>query len=239
MTNLEVALLVRELNPEQRLVLLLNDAVSRRCCAKRPASVWPSRCRPWQRRRSWRDCSAIASPVSFCCAKRLFAVLDLTIGENDPFVGHAVRAVAVDYRMLPVGHLREGATTGGRLSLGAPLAAGDRLIGILALPDLQRLLRRQPSSAAYAVEVGACPLPTRPWLAGLLRTQRPEINVEEAERAVGALPFRLAEGLTRGQAEDLLARLLRERVAGRVLLANGEQDSSSDHVDTTEGNSAR
>ena len=35
---------------------------------------------------------------------------------------------------------------------------------------------------------------------------------------VEAYPFRLAAGLTRGQAEDLLAQLTRERVAGRVCL---------------------
>src|SRR5262249_24063312 len=81
--------------------------------------------------------------------------------------------------------------------------------------DLERLLRRQPSSAAYAVDVTGCPLPMRGWLAGLARMQR-GLSAEEAEKALDQMPFRLGENLTRGQAEDLLARLLRERVAARL-----------------------
>jgi hypothetical protein len=152
----------------------------------------------------------------FLLRSRLFAVLDLLIHEDDPFVGHTVRAVAVDYRMLPVGHIRPDDQTG-RSTLTGRLANGDRLIGLVSLPDLQRLLRRQPCSAAYAVEVTACPLPTRPWLSGLLRMQA-GLGPEQAEHAVGNYPFRLSTGLTRGQAEDLLAQLTRERVAARVHL---------------------
>ena len=62
--------------------------------------------------------------------------------------------------------------------------------------------------------------PARAWLAGLVRTLR-GVGQEEAEKMVGRLPLRLADGLTRGQAEDLLAMLARERVTGR-LLGSGE-----------------
>ncbi|MGL4552008.1 MAG: hypothetical protein ACRC33_12585, partial [Gemmataceae bacterium] len=99
--------------------------------------------------------------------------------------------------------------------LAARLEAGDRVVGIIGLSDLERLLRRQPSPAGFAVEVTACPLPTRAWLAGLLRTTSGR-GPAEAEKAVAALPVTLASGLTRGQAEDLMAQLARERVAGRV-----------------------
>ena len=54
------------------------------------------------------------------------------------------------------------------------------------------------------------------WLVGLVRTLR-GVGQEEAEKMVGRLPLRLADGLTRGQAEDLLAMLARERVTGRLL----------------------
>jgi len=60
------------------------------------------------------------------------------------------------------------------------------------------------------------PLPAREWLAGLLRIQRGG-SEEEAASALEHLPLRLAEHLTRGQAEDLLARLVRERVDAKLL----------------------
>lgn len=65
------------------------------------------------------------------------------------------------------------------------------------------------------MEATAVPPPARAWLAGLVRTLR-GVGQEEAEKMVGRLPLRLADGLTRGQAEDLLAMLARERVTGRL-----------------------
>lgn len=220
MTNLEVALLVRELSAEQRIVVLLNDP---------------------QFAQMLRDAAGIRLAVSvpalaasaflaglygdrvisvFFLRERLFAVLDLVIGEQDPLAGLAVRVVAVDYAVLPVALVR-GAAPPARPSLSGRLEAGDRLIGIIALGDLERLLRRQPAEAAFAVEVTACPLPARGWLAGLLR-MKADLPIEEADRAVERMPLRLAGGLTRGQAEDLLAQLTRERVSARVCGGEGE-----------------
>lgn len=216
MTNLEVALLVRELNPAGRVVPLVNDPqfaqMLRDAAGIRLAVSVPALAAPAFLAGLFGD--RVASV--FLLRDRLFAVLDLLIHADDPFVGHTVRAVAVDYRVLPIGHLRPG-DEASRSTLAGRLDSGDRLIGLVALADLQRLLRRQPSSAAYAVEVDACPLPTRPWLAGLVRLH----GGLDPEQAVGAYPLRLAAGLTRGQAEDLLAQLTRERVAGRVCLVEG------------------
>jgi Trk K+ transport system NAD-binding subunit len=216
MTNLEVALLVRELNPAGRVVPLVNDPqfaqMLRDAAGIRLAVSVPALAAPAFLAGLFGD--RVASV--FLLRDRLFAVLDLLIHADDPFVGHTVRAVAVDYRVLPIGHLRPG-DEASRSTLAGRLDRGDRLIGLVALADLQRLLRRQPSSAAYAVEVDACPLPTRPWLAGLVRLH----GGLDPEQAVGAYPLRLAAGLTRGQAEDLLAQLTRERVAGRVCLVEG------------------
>jgi hypothetical protein len=61
------------------------------------------------------------------------------------------------------------------------------------------------------VEVTAFPLPARGWLARLVRTLR-GVGAEAAEAALDRLPLRLADRLTRGAAEDLLALLARERV---------------------------
>ena len=68
------------------------------------------------------------------------------------------------------------------------------------------------------MEVVAVLPPARAWLAGLVRTLR-GVGQEEAEKLVGRMPLRLADGLTRGQAEDLPAQLGRERVGARLAAA--------------------
>jgi uncharacterized protein YoaH (UPF0181 family) len=137
------------------------------------------------------------------------------IGEHDTvFVGQPARVVAVDYGVLPVAILSQGGSGSGQ-AFNTRLATGDRLIGIVALPDLQRLVRREPPARNRGVEVDAIPLPTRGWMATLLRT-RQSITAEEAEKAIYQVQLRLASGLTRGEAEDLLAQLARERVSARV-----------------------
>ena len=52
---------------------------------------------------------------------------------------------------------------------------------------------------------------------GLVRTLR-GVDQTEAEKLLDHLPLRLAAGLTRGQAEDLLALLAREPVTARLVL---------------------
>ena len=66
------------------------------------------------------------------------------------------------------------------------------------------------------MEATTVPPPARPWLAGLVRTWH-GVEQVEAEKRLDRLPLRLADGLSRGQAEDLLARLARERVTARVI----------------------
>ncbi|MFO0880781.1 MAG: NAD-binding protein [Gemmataceae bacterium] len=214
MTNLEVALLVRELNPGMRVVPLVNDpqfAVMLRDAASVRLAV---------------SVPALAAPAFvaglfgdkvdsvFFLAERLFAVIDLVIPADDLLAGLPLRAVAVDYKLLPVALERaEGEVP--RPLLNGRLHAGDRLVGIVALGDLERLLRRQPSSAEFAVDVLAFPRPTRGWLVGIARMTG-ELGQEEAELLLEKPPFRLARNLTRGQAEDLLAQLNRERVQARI-----------------------
>ena len=214
LVNLEVALLVKELNPDQRVVLLQNDPQLAQML-REGANV-----------RHAVSVPALAAPAFlaglfgdrvlgvFLVHGRLLAALDLVVQPGDPLAGQAVRAVAVDHRLLPVALLPP---SGGpaRKPLEARLGAGDRLTAILALPDLERLLRRQPSSAAFAVDVTSFPLPARGWLVGLLRATR-GLEAEEAEQALERLPVQLGTNLTRGQAEDLLARLARERVAAKL-----------------------
>jgi Trk K+ transport system NAD-binding subunit len=215
LTNLAIALLVRELHAQHRIVLLLSDPdlarMLREAADIRHALSVPMLAAP----------AFLASLFGdrvlsvFQVRGRLFAVIDLLIQPDDPFVGNSVRAMSVDYHFQAVALLpAQGPPP--RPLLAGRLRAGDRLVAIIALTDLEPLLRRQQPPANFAVEVIAVPLPARGWLAGLLRTQR-GCTEEEATHALEQLPLRLAERLTRGQAEDMLARLLRERVDAKLL----------------------
>jgi len=214
LTNLAIALLVRELHAGHRVVLLLADPelakMLREAADVRYALSVPMLAAP----------AFLASLFGdrvlsvFQVQTRLFAVIDLLIQPGDPFVSHSVRAMSVDYRLQAVALLPAEGPPPLPLLAGR-LATGDRLVAIIALTDLERLLRRQPCSACFAVDVLGFPLPARDWLAGLLRTQR-VCSDEEASQAIAQLPLRLAEHQTRGQAEDLLVRLHRERISAKV-----------------------
>lgn len=225
LTNLAVALLVRESNPRQRVVLLLSDPqfaqMMRDSAQVQLAASVPALAAP----------AFVAGLFGdrvlgiFRIDDRLFAVIDLVIQEGDPFAGQAVRAVAVDYRVQPVAVLPcQGPAP--RILLPARLAVGDRLVAIASLADLEPLLRRQPRPAVHAVEVTECPIPTRGWLVGLTRMLL-GLGLEDAERAVDRLPMRIASRLTRGQAEDLLAQLLRERVSAKLIEADAPVASTT------------
>ena len=148
------------------------------------------------------------------------AVVNLQIGAGDAtLAGSTVRAVAVDYRLLPVALAR---ADGSRLDrpMEQRLGAGDQLVAFVALPDIERLLRREPAPAEWAVEVLSFPLPTRGWVAQLLRRER-GLSAEDAERALDAPPALAGARLTRGQAEDVMALLVRERVTARLAKDKG------------------
>jgi Trk K+ transport system NAD-binding subunit len=215
LTNLSIALLVRELHARHRIVLLMSDPdlahMLREAADVRYALSVPMLAAP----------AFLASLFGdrvltvFQVRGKLFSVIDLLIQSTDPFIENSVRAMSVDYRFQAVALMQaEGPPPHPLLS--ARLCAGDRLVGIIALTDLERLLRRQMPPAIYSVEVLSVPLPARDWLAGLYRVQR-GVTEQEATDVLERLPVRLAENLTRGQAEDLLARLLRERVDAKLL----------------------
>jgi hypothetical protein len=135
--------------------------------------------------------------------------------EHDFLAGQPVRALAIDYRLLPL-HLVGKDGTVRPQPFEARLAAGDCLTVVIALTDLQKLLNREALPQTCAVKVTACPLPARPWLAQLVRTTL-ALSAEDAQVAVEKLPLSLGNNLTRGQAEDLLYRLQREQVAGHIV----------------------
>jgi hypothetical protein len=215
LVNLEVALMVREMNERQRVVLRLSDAALARTLREaadiRMALSVPVLAAP----------AFVASLLGdrvqsvFLVGERLLAVVELVIGPEDVgIVDQTVRAVAVDRRLLPVALVGpDGALV--QQPLAARLTTGCRMTAIVALPDLERLMQRQPVPRDCAVDITAVTLPARDWAVVMLRTQK-GMNAEEAARALERLPVCLGENLTRGQAEDLLAQLGRERVSGRL-----------------------
>jgi Trk K+ transport system NAD-binding subunit len=216
LANVEIALLARELNPQQRVVVRLSDAqlaeTLREATDVRLALSAPALAAP-------AFVAALFGDRVQCVVRvagSLLMVVELTVPAGDAVLdGQAVRAVAVDYNVLPVAV----AGADGKLSeqpLAHRLAAGERLTVVAALPDLERLLRRERRPAEWAVEVTDFPLPARPHLALVVRA-RLGLTAEEADERLGRLPLELERGLTRGQAEDLLALLHRERIGARLV----------------------
>jgi Trk K+ transport system NAD-binding subunit len=227
LANLEIALLVRDLKPTQRVVVRLSDPhlaqTLREAADVRFALSIPELAAPAFVAALFGD--RVRSV--FFVEDRLLAVVDLVVQPQDPFLeGQAVRALAVDYGLLPLRlQVADGSV---RLEpLPARLGAGDRLTAVVSLGDLQRLLQREKAPREYAVEVTACPPLARPFLAQLARTAH-ALSAEAAEGMVERVPFCLQEGLTRGQAEDLLVQLQCERVAAQLRRAenNGAADDS-------------
>jgi Trk K+ transport system NAD-binding subunit len=219
--NLEIALLARDLNPQQRVVLRLTDPhlaqTLREAANVRLAVSIPDMAAP----------AFLAALLGdrvrgvFLTAGRLLAVIDLVVSPEDPFlVGTAVRALAIDYRLLPVALVNAGDTMHPQPAR-ARLAAGDCLTAIIALSDLQRLLQREQAPNPYAVDVTGCPHTARPWLAQLVRTIHGS-SAEVAAQAIEKVPFCIGDHLTRGQAEDLLCVLEREKVTAQMRRADGE-----------------
>jgi Trk K+ transport system NAD-binding subunit len=208
--NLEIALLVRELQPAQRVVVRMTDPhlaqTLREAANVRLAVSVPELAAPAFVAALFGD--RVRSV--FFVADRLLAVVDLV--AHDAFLaGQSVRALAVDYGLLPL-RVEPAGPRSGETLLRARLGAGDRLTAVVSLTDLQRLLQRERPPRAYAVEVIGYPLPARPFVAQLARTVH-GLSAEAAEGMVRQTPFLLQGELTRGQAEELLALLQRERVA--------------------------
>jgi Trk K+ transport system NAD-binding subunit len=215
LVNLEIALLARDLNPDQRVVLRLADphlAHSLREAANVRLAF---------------SVSALAAPAFvaalfgdrvlnvFLVGDRLLAVVDMLVQSQDaPLIDKPVRALAVDYGLRPVAvFCPDGAPEA--QGLAARLQPGSRLVAVISLADLERFVRRQPVPNDCAVHVTAFSLPAREWVALLLRTQQ-GLTAEDADRALDQLPVCLGKNLTRGQAEDLLELLSRQRVTGQL-----------------------
>jgi Trk K+ transport system NAD-binding subunit len=230
LVNLEVALMVRELDSSKRVVLHLSDPnlaqMLREAANVRLALSIPTLAAP----------AFVAALFGdrvqnvFMVDGRLLAAFEVVTPSFDPcLAGQSVHAVAVDYGFVPVavfdarGSLQKD-------PLQARLEPGSRLIAISRLPDLERLLRREPAPADCAVEVAACPEARRSWLAALL-VARQQSSVEAAENALNHLPIRVGGGLTRGQAEELLTLLQRQEISAAHLITPPQESSAPVHLE--------
>ena len=214
--NLEIALLAREANPKQRVVVRLGDPLLaetlREAADVRLALSVPNLAAP----------AFVAALLGdrvramFPAGGQMLSVVELAVQADDPaLAGQTLRALAVDYGLVPVAVGGEDAPRGG-IPTNYRLKPGDRLTAIATLADLERALRREPVPADWRVEVTGFPLTARDGLTLHVRAAR-GVSAEEAERVVGSVPFVLGERLTRGQAEELLGLAQRERVAARMV----------------------
>jgi Trk K+ transport system NAD-binding subunit len=217
LANLEIALLTRELNPKQRVVVRLTDPhfteTLRQAANIRFAVSIPTLAAPAFVAALFGD----RVLTVFLLKGRLMAVIELVVQANDPWLtGQVVRALAIDYRFLPV-ILRNADRQLRPQPMNHRLTEGDRLTVAMALSDLVRLQRRERIPADWDVEVTGFNLPARPLVLQLLREQR-GLPAETAETAMAHLPLCVGTKLTRGQAEDLLVTLGREGVKARLQL---------------------
>lgn len=216
LANLEIALLVRELNPKPRVVLRMADAQLAQTL-RDAADI-----------RLALSTSTLAAPAFvaalfgdrvqniFLVGGKVLAAIELVVQAEDTLLHQqSVRAVSVDYGLLPIGLVAADGVARTQ-PLNHRLNTGDRLTGIATLPDLARLLRRERIPAPWRVRVTGFPLPARGWVCQLLRSQR-GLSAEDAEAALNQLPAELGAGLTRGQAEDLAVLCRREKVAVEMM----------------------
>jgi Trk K+ transport system NAD-binding subunit len=214
--NLEVSLLVAELNEKQRVVVLLSDSVlaetARSAARVKMAVSLPELAAP----------AFVAGLLGdrvlsmFLIRGQMLAVVELAVHANaDSLSGRSLRSLAIDYRLVPVAVI--GPDNAERaFSVAYRLAEGDRLVAIASIPDLERVTRRAPVAAEWSVEVTAFPISARETLALQARALR-GMTAEETDTLVKEPPFVIADRQTRGQAEELLAALQREKVSARTV----------------------
>ncbi len=215
LVNLEIALLARELNPRQRVVVLMTDP-SLAQTLREAANV-----------RLALSVPALAAPAflaaifgdrvlsTFLVHGRLLGVLDLVVQPQDSVLGgQVVQAVALDYRLLPVAVLNSAGDFYPEPLL-VRLRPGDRLIAIAALSDLERVLRREPTPADFMLQLLAVPPTARTAVAQRLQESQ-GLSPEVAEQTLDRLPTCVCRNLTRGQAHVLLSWLRQEGATAHV-----------------------
>jgi Trk K+ transport system NAD-binding subunit len=213
LANLEIALLVREMNPKQRVVLRLNDQQFaedvREAAEIRYAMSIPALAAPAFVAALFGD----RVQTLFTTAGRTLVVIDVIVDPYETFLeGKSLRALVLNYRLLPV-------AVGGRSASELKayrLKVGDRITVVAELSDLERFIQREPVAATDSVVVHSYPIPAREYLMTLVRTTK-HCTQEEAEAVLTTSPFTLATGLTRGESQELVEQLTRESVIAHAI----------------------
>ena len=212
LANLEIALLAKEANPNQRVVVRLTDPLFaeavRDAADIRHAMSIPSLAAPAFAAALFGD----RVQTLITAAGRTLVVLELVIDAGESHLeGKSLRALMLDYRLLPVAF-------GGRAPVNAAdvdLKAGDRVTVVGELHDVERMIRRQEIATTSTVRVEQCPTAAKGPVVELVQARR-GCGREEAEALVNGGPFTLAEGLTRGEAQALAEKLSHAGAAVRV-----------------------
>jgi Trk K+ transport system NAD-binding subunit len=215
LSNVEIALLARELQAGQRIVVRLGDpalaAMLRDSANVQLAFSLPAMAAPAFVAALYGD----RVQSVFLVGGRLIAAVEIAVAAGEACLdGEPLRAVAVDFGLLPVAVT----TADGRAVddiWSHRLAPGERLTALALLADLDRLYRRERPAPDWAVEIDAFPLSAREALPVMLQTLA-GLSAAEAHARLERLPCEVRAGLTPGQAEDLLALLRRDRVTARV-----------------------
>jgi Trk K+ transport system NAD-binding subunit len=215
LANLEIGLLVRELNPTQRVVVRITDpefatavrdAAGIRYAVSPPALAAPAFATALLGDR-------VQSLVSV--GDRTLAVVELVAEPGDPICERTLHELMVDYRFLPLGLAGREPFAAAGIPKGHRVAVGECLTVLIGLPELERMLRSERPAEDWAVYVDDLPLAGIGELELLVRNVR-GCSAEEASALVTKKSFTLVDRVTRGQAEELLNRLSRERVTARI-----------------------
>lgn len=148
LVNLEIALLVSEIHPKQRVVVRVGDNVLAETVRK-AANV-----------KLALSVAELAAPAfvagllgdrvqaMFLIGGKMLAVLEIALGPTETrFLGAPLRKIAADYRFTPVTVTQ----TDGKVTepdLDKPLMPGQKLSIVATLPDLEQILKRDAASPA-------------------------------------------------------------------------------------------
>jgi len=217
LANLEVALLVRELNPKQRVVVRLSDAAFaeavRDAADIRMALSIPTLAAPAFAAALFGDRVQTLLTVG----GRTLAVVEITVQANDPCLNqNSLVAAMIDYKFLPVAVVGQESFAQQGIPKGYRLKPDDRLTVVIELDELDHLLRRDPAPAEWSVVLEGFPPVAFETLLPIVRTARGCTN-EEAIALLKRPGTVVKSGLTRGTAEELHAWLSRERASAKIL----------------------
>jgi Trk K+ transport system NAD-binding subunit len=213
LANLEIALLVREMNPTARVVVRLSDpefaAAVRDSADIRFALSIPTLAAPAFAAALFGD--RIHTLVT--AAGRTLVIVEIVVDPDEAYlIGKLLRVLLVDYQLVPV------AFGGHDLADIAShrLQVGDRFTVVAELSNLERLIRRETSPTTSSVVVDAYPTMAKEALTTLVQTLH-HCSREEAEAKLNGNSFTLATGITRGEAQELVDRVVREKVSARIV----------------------